>query len=72
MTGGAGRCTVGGANSGSDFRAGSGQNYVQATGELHLMIHGCNCGFPNSAYLSVDWMLLRRQAYPNPSYGKWK
>jgi hypothetical protein len=41
-------------------------------GELHLMIHGCTCGFPNSAYLSVDWMLLRKQAYPNPSYGAWK
>jgi hypothetical protein len=41
-------------------------------GELHLMMHGCDCTFPNSAYLSVDWMLLRKQAYPNPSYGKWK
>jgi hypothetical protein len=41
-------------------------------GELHLMMHGCDCGFPNSAYLSVDWMLLRKQAYPNPSYGQWK
>jgi hypothetical protein len=40
--------------------------------ELHLLIHGCDCNFPNSAYLSVDWMLLRKQAYPNPSYGKWK
>jgi hypothetical protein len=41
-------------------------------GELHLMIHGCECSFPNSAYLSVDWMLLRKQAYPQPSFGKWK
>ena len=40
--------------------------------ELYLMIHGCKFGFPNSPYLSVDWMLLRRQAYPNPSYGDWK
>jgi hypothetical protein len=40
--------------------------------ELHLMIHGCNCSFPNSAYLAVDWMLLRKQAYPPPSYGQWK
>ena len=23
-------------------------------GELHLMIHGCHCDFPNAAYLSVD------------------
>ena len=41
-------------------------------GELYLMIHGCHCDFPNSAYLSVDWMLLRKQAYPNPTYGEWK
>jgi hypothetical protein len=41
-------------------------------GDLHLMMHGCDCGFPNSAYLSLDWMLLRKQAYPNPSYGKWR
>jgi hypothetical protein len=41
-------------------------------GDLHLMMHGCDRSFPNSAYLSVDWMLLRKQAYPNPSYSKWK
>jgi hypothetical protein len=40
-------------------------------GALHLMIHGCQFDFPNSPYLSVDWMLLRKQAYPNPSYGSW-
>jgi len=40
--------------------------------ELYLMIHGCKFGFANSPYLSVDWMLLRKQAYPKPSYGDWK
>jgi hypothetical protein len=41
-------------------------------GDLHLMIHGCDCNHANSPYLSVDWMLLRKQVYPNPGYGVWQ
>lgn len=38
---------------------------------IHPMIHACELDYPESAYISVDWMLLRRQAYPAPSYGEW-
>jgi hypothetical protein len=40
--------------------------------DLYLMIHGCNFDRKNSPYIGVDWLLLRKQAYPNPSYGGWK
>jgi hypothetical protein len=38
-------------------------------GAMHLMIHGCSFDYETSPYLTVDFMLLRKQAYPNPAYG---
>jgi hypothetical protein len=40
--------------------------------DLYLMIHGCQFDLKNSPYIAVDWMLLRKQMYPNPAYGEWK
>jgi hypothetical protein len=38
---------------------------------MSLMIHGCHYDYPDSPYVSIDWMLLHKQAYPNPVYGGW-
>jgi hypothetical protein len=39
---------------------------------MHLMIHGCGMGFPDTPYLTIDWMALRKQVYPPPAYGTWR
>jgi len=38
---------------------------------LHVMIHSCHLDYADSPYVYVDWILLRKQAYPDPSYGEW-
>jgi hypothetical protein len=40
--------------------------------DMYLMIHGCHFDQPDSPSISLNFMLLRKQAYPNPSYGEWK